>query len=173
MKENFGAGKVHRIAVGLLIAVAYAASIGGIGTLIVGGFVVLGVGILMMSLNVFPQSLMAAPAPGESIEQSLAQIPIDLLLGWFFGFAIAAFCEETIFRGFLQEQISRKCSPWVGNLLQALIFSVTHFGMAPLGTLGYEVFQLVFRFGSGLVFGWLKMKRGTLLACGIVHGFIG
>jgi sodium-dependent dicarboxylate transporter 2/3/5 len=34
MKENFGAGKVHRIAVGLLIAVAYAASIGGTATLI-------------------------------------------------------------------------------------------------------------------------------------------
>lgn len=104
---------------------------------------------------------------------SLAQIPIDLLLGWFFGFAIAAFTEETIFRGFIMQALAQKVDRRAANLLQAALFAITHFGMAPLGSLGDELFILISRFAFGLLCGWLKIKRGTLLPAGIVHAFIG
>jgi len=145
----------------------------GVGAIILGGVSILGIGIVMLLFNITPPMVEATQESDISLAQTLAQIPIDLVLGWFFGFGIAAFQEETIFRGFLQGELGRRYGAWVGNLLQALVFSFTHLGMAPLGSIGDVVFQLVFRFGSGLLFGWLRMKRGTLLPAGIVHGFIG
>jgi len=140
-----------------------------VGTLLAGGGLILAVGIGMLALGVMPQNLTASPEN----TQSLSQLPVDLILGWLFGFGIAAFQEETIFRGFLQSELSQRYGQWAGNLLQAAIFSLLHFGMEPLGTLGNILFLFLFRFASGFLFGWLKMKRGTLLAAGIVHGFIG
>jgi hypothetical protein len=40
-------------------------------------------------------------------------------------------------------------------------------------SLNNEIFGLLFRFGSGNLFGWLRMKQGSLLPAGIVNGFIG
>lgn len=116
---------------------------------------------------------MAAPAADEPLVQTLAQIPVDLILGWFFGFGVAAFTEETIFRGFIQGILLEETQPWPANLLQALLFAISHIGMMPFVSLGNEVFSLVFRFASGCLFGWLRNKRGSLLPGGIVHGFIG
>ena len=73
------------------------------GTLICLGVFVFGVGIVISVFNLMPSSLVASQ---DNV--SLSQILINLVLGWFFGFAIASFQEETIFRGFLQEVIGRK-----------------------------------------------------------------
>ncbi|HEC62669.1 MAG TPA: CPBP family intramembrane metalloprotease [bacterium] len=145
----------------------------GIGSIALGGLLFLGVMLGLYFLNLIPPSLMATPQQDASIGQGMAPLPINLLLGWFFGFAIAAFTEETIFRGFLMRLLVEKVTPRSGNVLQAALFSISHLGMAPLGAFGYEIFSLLFRFASGLLFGWLAKKRGTLLASGIVHGFIG
>jgi len=145
----------------------------GIGTIILGGMLVFGAGIVMLLFSITPPMLAATQENEVPLSQTLSQIPIDLVLGWFFGFGIAAFQEGTIFRGFLQGEFTRRYGSWVGNLLQALIFSLAHLGMTPFGSIGGEIFSLVFRFGSGLLFGWLRMKRGSLLPAGIVHGFIG
>ncbi len=145
----------------------------GVAALILGGIALLGVGIGLLFLNLIPSSLMAAPQEGATIDQTLRQLPVDLVLGWFFGFAIAAFTEETIFRGFLMRVLVDRVSQRRANLLQAAIFAISHLGMAPLGALGYELFSLAFRFVSGWIFGWLALKRGSLLPAGIVHGFIG
>lgn len=145
----------------------------GIAALFLGGVLFLGVALGLYFLNLIPSELMAVPQDDIPIGQTLAQIPIDLLLGWFFGFAIAAFTEETIFRGFLMGVLAEKANPGLANLIQAILFSISHIGMAALGSIGNEIFILLFRFVSGWIFGWLKLKRGTLLASGIVHGFIG
>ena len=140
----------------------------GVGTIIGMGILLIGVGVVIWVFDLKPPSLIS-----HQEGTSLSQIPIDLVLGWFFGFAIASFEEETIFRGFLQDVIGRKFGEWGSNLLQAAIFSVAHLGMEPLGSIGNVVFLLLFRFGFGVLLGWLRMKRGTLLTAGIVHGFIG
>jgi membrane protease YdiL (CAAX protease family) len=141
--------------------------------LVLGGIIFLGAVLGLYFLGLVPPDLMAAPAGDVPLEQTLAQIPVDLVLGWFFGFAIAAFTEETIFRGFILGQFAAKLNPGWANLLQAALFSFSHLGMEPRSSIGALVFGLLFRFASGLVFGWLRMKRGTLLASGIVHGVIG
>ncbi len=141
----------------------------GIGAIIAGVLLIFIAGIVMFVLNIMPENLFA----NQDGDTSLANIPINLVLGWFFGFAIASFGEESIFRGFLQKVFSQKYGGWAGNLLQAFIFSLSHLGMEPLGTIRNAAFLLLFRFVAGLLFWWLKMKRGTLLTSGIVHGFIG
>jgi membrane protease YdiL (CAAX protease family) len=95
------------------------------------------------------------------------------VLGWFFGFAIAAFQEESLFRGFWQRVASRRYGAWKGNLFQAALFSAAHLGLEPLESSGKAAGMLLLRFGFGVLFGWLKMKRGSLLTAGIVHGFVG
>ena len=140
----------------------------GIGALVGLGILVLGAGIVMWTLDLMPASL----EPTQEAT-SLSQIPINLILGWVFGFAIASFEEETIFRGFLQEVLDTKYGAWGSNLLQAAIFSAAHLGMEPITSLGSVTSLLLFRFVLGVVFGWLRMKRGTLLAAGVLHGIIG
>jgi membrane protease YdiL (CAAX protease family) len=141
--------------------------------LVLGGITFLGAILGLYFLGLVPPDLMATTAEDVPLEQTLAQIPVDLVLGWFFGFAIAAFTEETIFRGFILGQFAEKLHPGWANVLQAALFSLSHLGMEPLGSTGAVVFGLLFRFVCGLVFGWLRVKRGTLLASGIVHGVIG
>jgi membrane protease YdiL (CAAX protease family) len=88
---------------------------------------------------------------------------------FFFGFAIAAFQEEPIFRGFLQIALTERYGKAMGNLLQATLFSLCHIGYIP-----YKAWPLYIAvFLSGLLLGWLKAKRGTLIVPAIAHGIIG
>ena len=140
----------------------------GVGAIIGLGVLVLGLGIAMSAFGLAFSSPMASQ---DNV--SLPQLPIDLVLGWFFGFAMASFGEETLFRGFLQGVVATKYGKWGSNLLQAAIFSVSHLGMEPLVSVGNVAFLLLFRFGFGILLGWLRMKRGSLLAAGIAHGIMG
>ena len=142
-------------------------------TLILGGIVFLVVVLGLYFLNLVPPDLMAVPQEDAPMDQILAQIPVNLVLGRFFGFALAAYTEETIFRGFIMGLLADRVGSRTANVLQALLFSLSHIGMTPLVSIGAGIFGVLFRFASGCVFGWLKMKRGNLLASGIVHGIIG
>lgn len=107
--------------------------------------------------------------PQYPMSQSFDFSPMKILLFLFFGFAIAAFQEETIFRGCLQIAFTERYGKWIGNLLQAALFSLCHIGYYPWKA--WPVFIIAFI--TGLMLGWLKMKRGTLLVPAIAHGLIG
>jgi membrane protease YdiL (CAAX protease family) len=152
----------------------------GVGTTIV--FAVL-IPIVVITLCILLERLgygeLVARLKEPGIERTASVDPfalhlfaIELLMGLFFGFALASFNEETLFRGFLQPILSERIGPWRANFLQAALFSLSHVGLVPMGSLQLT-FTLVFIFVSGLVFGWLKMKRGTLLAAGLCHGLMG
>ncbi len=116
---------------------------------------------LIMKLGLVPASMMQ--------NQSSQPSPIEFLLMLFFGLAIAGFQEETIFRGFLQSVLTERFGNWKGNILQAAAFSIAHIGYYPSDA--WHLFILAFVLG--IVFGWLKMKRGTLIVPWIAHGFVG
>jgi len=104
-----------------------------------------------------------------SFDFSSHPILLQHLEHYFFGFAIAAFTEETIFRGFLQIALTERYGKAMGNLLQAALFSLCHIGYIP-----YKAWPLYIAiFINGLMFGWLKTKRGTLIVPAIAHGIIG
>jgi membrane protease YdiL (CAAX protease family) len=105
----------------------------------------------------------------SSFDWASHPILLQHLEHYFFGFAIAAFTEETIFRGFLQIALTERYGNALGNLLQATLFSLCHIGYIP-----YKAWPLYIAvFLSGLLFGWLRAKRGTLIVPAIAHGIIG
>jgi membrane protease YdiL (CAAX protease family) len=104
-------------------------------------------------------------APGEQA----TGVVVNLLLGWFFGFAIAAFQEETLFRGFLQSLLSERYGRLTAIVGQATVFSLAHLGYYPVSA--WPLLLVVFL--VGIITGWLVDRRGTLLSAGIAHGFVG
>jgi membrane protease YdiL (CAAX protease family) len=136
---------------------------GGWGLLgYLGGLVLtLAIVIPVVQLGLVPESVMNNQAGSPSLG--------GYLLGLFFGFAIAGFQEETIFRGFLQGLLTDRFGRWPGNLGQAILFSLAHVGYFP-----WEAWPLfILAFGLGLVYGWLRLKRGTLVAPWLAHGLMG
>jgi membrane protease YdiL (CAAX protease family) len=117
--------------------------------------------IPVAQLGLVPESVMNNQAGSPSLG--------GWLLGLFFGFAIAGFQEETIFRGFLQGVLTDRFGRWSGNLGQAALFSLAHLGYFPWET--WPLFVLAF--GLGLIYGWLRLKRGTLVAPWLAHGLMG
>ncbi|MFC1736270.1 lysostaphin resistance A-like protein [Candidatus Hydrogenedentota bacterium] len=116
--------------------------------------------------------LIAFVALTSSISQFIPDLfHIQRLMTLFFAFTVKSFNEETLFRGFLQPVLTEKFGPWRANFVQAALFSLSHIGIAPMG-LSIMSVLLVITFVSGLVFGWLTMKRGRLLAAGALHGFL-
>jgi membrane protease YdiL (CAAX protease family) len=110
----------------------------------------------------------AAPAPTVAAGAATG-FAVNLLLGWFFGFAIAAFQEETLFRGFLQGLLQERYGRVVAIVGQAAVFALAHLGYYPVSA--WPLLLVVFL--VGIVTGWLADRRGTLLAAGIAHGFVG
>jgi membrane protease YdiL (CAAX protease family) len=118
------------------------------------------------------------PAPGPGGAPATAPTPgaeggpgpvVTLLLGWFFGFAIAAFQEETLFRGFLQRLLQERHGRTTAVVGQAVVFALAHLGYYPVSAWPLLVVVLL----VGLVTGWLADRRGTLLAAGLAHGIVG
>jgi membrane protease YdiL (CAAX protease family) len=116
-----------------------------------------------------PGPTAADPGPPGASGASTTPLAVTLLLGWFFGFAIAAFQEETLFRGFLQRLLETRYGRGPAIVGQAVVFTLAHLGYYPVSSWPLLVVVL----GVGLVTGWLVDRRGTLLAAGIAHGFVG
>jgi membrane protease YdiL (CAAX protease family) len=132
------------------------------------------VGVLLLTA-LFPElstvdDAGAAPVPTVTNGESQVSGGVEtLLLGWFFGFAIAAFQEETLFRGFLQRLLQDRYGRVTGIVGQATVFSLAHLGYYPVSA--WPLLLVVFL--VGLVTGWLVDRRGTLLSAGLAHGFVG
>jgi uncharacterized protein len=127
------------------------------------------IGLVLSALVILPFVQLGWITENITNGQVLQASPLTYLLSLFFGFAIAGFQEETIFRGFLQNVLKERFGNWQGNVLQATVFSIAHIGYLP-----WEKWPLlILVFVLGILFGWLRMKRGTLIAPWIAHGLIG
>lgn len=73
---------------------------------------------------------------------------------------LPAFCEETLFRGGLQNFLTRSTrSPWIAILIVSLIFSAAHFSF----------YGFLFRFLLSIVLGWLYNYSGKLWLSILAH----
>ena len=84
-----------------------------------------------------------------------------------FGFFIAAWQEENLFRGYLQPLLIERWGYWPGILAQAALFSTAHIGWCPTWPL------YLLAFFSGIVFGWLRGRDRSLVAAFVAHGLMG
>lgn len=123
------------------------------------------IGFVTIALFSAAETALGLQVPTQNSQFSVAEILMIL----FFGFAVASFQEETIFRGFIQRVFTEKYGKWRGNIIQSAIFSLSHIGYYSLDA------WLMFlqAFSVGMVFGWLRMKRSTLIAPWLAHGFLG
>jgi membrane protease YdiL (CAAX protease family) len=113
------------------------------------------------------QSLLGPRPPNAPVAEAPSLAGTLLLL--VFGFAVASFQEETLFRGFLQTELADRYGEWPAVVVQAGAFSVAHVGYYPFTA--WYLFAAAF--AGGLVYGWLRKRRGRLLAPGIAHGLLG
>lgn len=94
--------------------------------------------------------------------------------------------EELLFRGVMLGAMLRRHSPWFAIIAQALLFGLWHVvsstGLADgnrgigdlvgdgiVGTLLGIAGAVVFTGVSGVVFGWLRVRTGSLLPCIALH----
>jgi len=89
------------------------------------------------------------------------------LMTVFFGFFIASWQEENLFRGYLQPLLIERLGLWPGIIAQAALFSLAHLGWYP----SWHFFVLAF--AAGLILGWLRGRDGSLVAAFVAHGLIG
>jgi len=91
----------------------------------------------------------------------------SVLLSVAFGFLVASWSEENVFRGYLQPLFISRYGLGPGIVLQAALFSVAHLGY-------YQAWPyFVLAFVHGLVFGWLRGRDGSLVAPFLAHGLLG
>jgi len=99
----------------------------------------------------------------KSVRALLPRTPVEIAL-WVLLSLTAGFCEETVFRGYLQKQFQAMTgSPAAGLLLQAVIFGVSHGYQGLRNVIAITVF--------GGVFGALALWRRSLKPGMILHAW--
>jgi CAAX protease family protein len=97
-------------------------------------------------------------------------------LGWAHGIArlfglvvFVGFPEEMLFRGTIQEALSRLWSPRTGWLLASLVFGLVHLPKhAPPLNWRYALLAAL----AGLAYGWVYRRTGRLWAAALTHGVV-
>ncbi|HMD30644.1 MAG TPA: type II CAAX endopeptidase family protein [Candidatus Acidoferrales bacterium] len=112
-----------------------------------------------MILGLIRLALGATPPP--AVLNLLPEGPLESVV-WVVIAATAGFCEETIFRGYLQKQFTRMTrNTAAGVVLQAVIFGACH---------GYQGVKYIIIIGVyGGLFGILAVKRSSLRPGMITH----
>ena len=78
---------------------------------------------------------------------------------------LTPFAEELLFRGFILGMLLKRYSDTQSIVISSLIFAIAH-----------EPIAMVLAFGGGLLYGWLRVRTGSILPGMIAHaiwnGFI-
>lgn len=83
-------------------------------------------------------------------------------LTWLLVASTVGFCEEVVYRGYLQTQLGAFTrSPWLGLVLQAVLFGLGHLEQGSGAALRIGVY--------GLIFGLLARQRASLLPGIVCH----
>jgi uncharacterized protein len=99
--------------------------------------------------------------PNHALRSMIPQTPAEIGL-WIALAFTAGFCEEVIFRGYLQKQLGLMTrSATAGLVLQGIVFGVSH---------GYQGAKFMLTIAVyGCLFGWLAYRRRSLRPGMIAH----
>lgn len=97
---------------------------------------------------------------GQSVWNQLAgESPLSIVAAFAIGAILAPVAEEMFFRGLLFGRLKAVGLPWLGMVLSATLFALAHM----------EPGSMIILFAFGMVFVWLYVRTGTLVAPIIAH----
>ena len=120
----------------------------GIGLIVLGSAVLNGVGYLLKAV------------PSQALRSALPQSGMEILL-WIMMSLTAGFCEEVIFRGYLQRQFAALTRAAAGGIvLQGVVFGAAH------GYQGWKFMLMIAVYGTmfGLLAHWRRSLRPGMFA---------
>lgn len=103
----------------------------------------------------------AAPEQNPYMEMSQERLKLITILAIF----IAPIVEEIFFRGFMQPAISKLTGPFLGIVITALIFAVSHTQYLEYSTALYSVTAI------GIILGVTRYKTGSVMPGIFAHFF--
>jgi hypothetical protein len=74
--------------------------------------------------------------------------------------ALAGLCEETLFRGPMQNSMLRRIPPWAAIIFTAILFSALHL----------DVHGFPLRAALGALLGWIAWRSGSIIPAMVAHG---
>jgi membrane protease YdiL (CAAX protease family) len=93
----------------------------------------------------------------------------NLLVAFWNTAVVTALSEEILFRGFLAGLLERRLPLWWANLTQATLFVLPHLLILTVDVRLWP-FAVLSPLISGLIFGWLRLRYGSIYPGWIVHG---
>jgi uncharacterized protein len=97
----------------------------------------------------------------DRLPQAIADVPLRQRALCFLIGLVAAFTEETLFRGYMQPAVQARIGRWLGLVIVAAVFAAYHGRFTPVMFLG--------KLGVGLVLGAIRDRTQTLWAPAIAH----
>ncbi len=124
------------------------------------------VGFLFFALTSTPAAEYLFNGKNLSLDRVISWLPWILPIVLLNGFR-----EELLYRGLFLKKFEQRLGPRTSNLLQAIIFSLSH-SVAGLGVNAYTPFILVlviFTFSLGLAWGYIMQRTDSILGSVIFH----
>jgi membrane protease YdiL (CAAX protease family) len=128
-------------------------------------FALLGVVILMIWAPPLDPLTRAGSAQRRFVGLGLSTTAITLAL--IEGAVKTGFSEEVLFRGLIAGSLSRRLPLLWANVLQACIFFLPHLLILLVMPEMWPILPLVFV--GALVFGWIRIKSGSILGSWLMH----
>jgi len=128
-------------------------------------FALAGIGILML----WTPPLEPLTRPG-SAQHQFARLGLTwtaVALALLNGVVQTAFAEELLFRGLIASSFSRKLPLRLANPAQAAIFLIPHLAIMMVAPEVWGILPVVF--AGALVFGWVRIKSGSILGSWLMH----
>jgi membrane protease YdiL (CAAX protease family) len=130
------------------------------------GLIVGFVGFFLFALTSIPLSESLFQGQNLSIDKAIGWLPWILPIVLLNGLR-----EELLYRGLFLKKYETKLGPKTSNLLQAIIFSLSH-SVAGLGLTAYTPYiwaLVVFTFVLGLAWGYIMQRTDSLLGSVLFH----
>jgi membrane protease YdiL (CAAX protease family) len=90
-----------------------------------------------------------------------------ITLAFLYGAVQTGLTEEILFRGLIAGSLSRRLSLFWANVTQAFIFLLPHLLILYVMPSAWPLLPLVFV--GALVFGWLRIKSGSIIGSWLMH----
>ena len=86
-----------------------------------------------------------------------------------YGVVQTGFTEELLFRGLIAGSLARRLPFVWANLAQALVFLLPHLGILVVARETWVWGMLPVVFVGALIFGWLRIRSGSILGSWLIH----